>query len=159
MAESTSSEKRIAATERQRQAVELRKAGVGFEEIAQRLGYGGPSGAYNAVKAALRKTIQQPADELRALELARLDALLLGIWADARKGNVLKIDRVLKIMAKRAEYLGLDAPKRYKDETDRRKEAETIAAEIGKADDPAIVAQIEADLQRGNDRLLSQEVR
>lgn len=30
--------------------------------------------------------------------------------------------------------------------TDRRAEAEAIAAEIGKADDPAVVAQIEADL-------------
>lgn len=35
--------------------------------------------------------------------------------------------------------------------TDHRKEAEAIAAEIGKADDPAIVAAIEQDL------LLSQE--
>ena len=35
--------------------------------------------------------------------------------------------------------------------TDHRKEAEAIAAEIGKADDPAVVAQIERDL------LISQE--
>lgn len=36
-------------------------------------------------------------------------------------------------------------------EVDTRKDAEAIAAEIGKADDPAVVAQIEADL------LLSQD--
>lgn len=40
-----------------------------------------------------------------------------------------------------------------------RREAAAIAAEIGKADDPALVAQIEADLQIGRDRLLSQEAR
>lgn len=40
---------------------------------------------------------------------------------------------------------------------DYRQQALAIATEIRKADDPAIVAQIEADL-RGGDRLVSQEV-
>lgn len=147
-------QKAIEVTERQRQAVELRKAGAGFEEIARQLGYKDASGAYRAVKAALRKTIQQPADELRALEAARLDAMLLGIYADARKGNVAKIDRVLNIMTRRAKLFGLDAPTKTEDVTDYRKEAEAIAAEIGK---PELVDQIAADMQR--DRLISQEAR
>jgi len=144
-------QKAIEVTERQRQAVELRKAGAGFEEIARQLGYKDASGAYRAVKAALLKTIQQPSDELRALEAARLDAMLLGIYADARKGNVSKIDRVLKIMARRADLFGLDAPKTFKDLSDPRREAEAIATEIGKGDDPAIVGQIERDLLLGQE--------
>jgi len=139
----------MGAVEQQRQALELRKAGASFEDIARQLGYASKSGAYKAVTTALRATIQQPADELRALEAARLDAMLLGIYADARKGNVLKIDRVLKIMARRADLFGLDAPKTFKDLTDPRREAEAIAAEIGKGDDPAIVGQIERDLLLG----------
>jgi hypothetical protein len=63
---------------------------------------------------------------------------------------VSKIDRVLKIMERRATLLGLDAPKLTKDVSDTRKVAEEIAAEIGK---PELVAQIERDL------LISQEAR
>ena len=120
MAESMTSEKRLAELDKQRQALEFRKAGLGFEAIARQLGYRGPSGAYYAVATAMRRTLQEPADELRALELARLDNLLRGIWVEARTGNVAKIDRVLKIMDRRASLLGLDAPQRYKDVTDRR---------------------------------------
>lgn len=151
MSESKTSEKRIAAVERQRQALELRKAGGTYQAIADQLGYRSVSGAYDAIMGAMRATLQEPADELRALESARLDDLLRGIWLDARKGNLPKLDRVLKIMARRAALLGLDAPQKFEDVTDKRKEAEAIAAEIGKADDPAVVAQIEADL------LLSQD--
>ncbi len=151
MPESMTSEKRLSELDKQRRALELRKAGLGFEAIASRLGYRGPSGAYYAVASAMRRTLQEPADELRALELARLDDLLAGLWLDARQGNVAKIDRVLRIMERRATLLGLDAPKKFADATDRRKEAEAIAAEIGKADDPAVVDRIHQDL------LISQE--
>ncbi len=42
-------QKAIEVTERQRQAVELRKAGAGFEEIARQLGYASKSGAYHGL--------------------------------------------------------------------------------------------------------------
>lgn len=157
MGEHKASEKRIAAAERQAQAINLRKAGVGYAAIARQLGYAGPSGAYQAVMTALHAVTREPARELVDLEVARLDDLLAGLWADARKGNVAKVDRVLKIMQRRADLLGLDAPRRFADVTDARRDAEQIAAEIGKADDQAIVAQIERDLR--GDVLLSQGVR
>jgi len=150
MSESKTSEKRLEAVERQRQALELRKAGLGYQAIADQLGYKSPSGAYAAIRAALKATIQEPANEVRAMELARLDDLLHGIWSAAVGGNVLKLDRVLGIMKRRAELLGLDAPKTWKDLTDPRKDAEAIAAEIGK---PELTDQIHQDL------LLSQEAR
>jgi hypothetical protein len=109
---SKTSQKGIATTERQRKAVELRKAGCGYQEIADQLGYKDASGAYRAVRAALKAAVHEPAQELITLEATRLDDLLRGIWMDARKGNVAKIDRALRIMARRAEMLGLDAPKR-----------------------------------------------
>jgi len=155
--ESKASEKRIAAAERQAEALVLRKSGLGFAAIARQLGYAGPSGAYQAIMTALRAVTHEPARELVELELLRLDELLLGLWPDARRGNVTKIDRVLKIMARRAALLGLDAPWRVADVTAARRDAEQIAAEIGKANDPAIVAQIERDLR--GDVLLSQGVR
>lgn len=144
--ESKASEKRIAAAERQARALALRKAGLGYADIAHQLGYAGPSGAYKAISTALRALTGEPAKELRDLELARLDDLLAGLWGDARQGNVQKIDRVLKIMQRRAALLGLDAPTRFADATDYRREAERIAAEIGR---PELAHQIERDLRGG----------
>ena len=151
MGESKASEKRIAAAERQARAIALRKAGAGYAAIARQLGYAGPSGAYQAIMTALGALTREPARELLNLELARLDDLLLGLWADATKGNVAKIDRVLKIMQRRADLLGLDAPTRFADVTDPRRDAEEIAAAIGKADDPALVERIERDLLAGRE--------
>jgi uncharacterized protein (DUF2267 family) len=118
----------IDLAEKQRQAVELRKAGLGYDEIADKLGYANRGGAYKAVRAALLAAVREPAEEVLALELARLDAMLAGIWLDARKGNVLKIDRALRIMQRRADLLGLDAPKRVEVV---RSEAERLAKEYG----------------------------
>jgi len=144
--EPKTSEKRIAAVERQGRALELRKAGIGYATIARQLGYAGPSGAYKAIMTALHAVTREPARELVDLEVARLDDLLLGLWGNARKGNVAAVDRVLKIMQRRADLLGLDAPQRFADVTAARRDAEQIAAEIGKASGPAVVGQIERDL-------------
>jgi len=148
--EPKASGKRIVAAERQARALGLRKAGHGYATIARELGYASASGAHKAVDTALRALVAEPAAELRALDLARLDELLVGLWIDARRGNVAKVDRVLKIMQRRADLLGLDAPQRFS-VADARRDAETIAAEIGKGNDPAIVGEIERDLLLGQE--------
>ena len=99
----------IAHAERQRNALELAKAGVPYDTIAQRLGYTNRSGAWKAVQAAMQATIRPAADDVRAMQVARLDDLLAGLWALARKGNVAAVDRALKIEERRAKLLGLDA--------------------------------------------------
>ena len=108
MAESKTSERRLEAVDKQRRALELRKAGVGFERIATELGYQGPSGAYNAVMAALDKTLREPADKVRSMELERLDAVSIRMYQQAREGNLGAIDRLLRLMERRARLLGLD---------------------------------------------------
>lgn len=100
----------ISATEKQRQALELRKAGVSYADIAEIVGYKGQSGAHAAVKAALFKTIKEPADELRQLECERLDVMLKSIWPSVLEGSNEAVDRAIKIIARRAALLGLDAP-------------------------------------------------
>ena len=112
MSESKTSQRRILAVEKQRKALELRKAGVPFSVIAEQLCYRGPSGAYRAVMSALRRTLQEPADEVRQLETERLDALLLALWPHAKSGNQGAIDRALKVMERRAKLWGLDMPVR-----------------------------------------------
>ena len=131
MRESKTSESRLSSVDRQRRALELRKAGVGFQDIADQLGYEGPSGAYYSIKRALAKVIKAPAEEVRDLELARLDAMIVGLWTKARAGNEYAVDRVLKIMDRRAAYLGLDKPKEFKVAHDMEVFATRIAADMG----------------------------
>lgn len=102
----------MTAVERQRDALELRKSGLSYDAIATRLGYAHASGAHKAVTLALKRTIQEPADELRRVEVERLDAALSAIWKKVLSGDTWAIDRMLKIMERRAALLGLDAPQR-----------------------------------------------
>jgi len=101
---------RGAATERE--ALELRKAGATYHQIADRMGIS-VSGAHAAVTRALkalREETSEEAQSVRQLEIDRLDAMLLGCWEKARRGDAAAIDRVLRIQERRSKYLGLDAP-------------------------------------------------
>jgi hypothetical protein len=98
----------------QAQALELRRMGKGFEEIAQLIGVG-KSQAHRYVVAGLaaaRAQIVASADELKAEEISRLDGMLTALWPKARKGEVAAVDRVLKIGERRAKLLGIEAPVR-----------------------------------------------
>lgn len=104
--------RRAKAAERRKVAVNLRIAGATFEQIGERLGVSAQA-AYSLVSRALdktRKATAESAETLRGMELTRLDAMQTAIWADAMKGDEQKIDRLLKIQARRAALLGLDAP-------------------------------------------------
>jgi len=100
--------------EHQRQALELRRAGLGYEAIGAQLGLK-KSQTHRLVQAGLaecRAQVTANADELRSEELSRLDGMLQGLWPRARKGEVSAVDRVLKIAERRAKLLGLDAPEK-----------------------------------------------
>ena len=100
----------IAIKQKHLKAMELRKAGLSFAAIAAKLGYANPSCAQFAVRSCLKSIIEEPAREVRDMEVARLDDMLLSIWGEVRKGHLGAHDRALKIMERRAKLLGLDAP-------------------------------------------------
>lgn len=109
------SKRMLAAAVKQARAVELRSSGASFDRIATECGYKDRAGAHKAVMSALRKTVDEPADELRELELMRLDRALEVAWSHmkARGPYALNaIDRVLKIGERRAALIGLDAPEK-----------------------------------------------
>lgn len=111
-ARNTTSAAHAVHLDRQIKAIELRRMGKGYVEIATALGIG-KSQAHRLVKAGLEETKAQvtaDAADLKSEALSRLDGMLAGIWQGARKGNVSHIDRVLKIEERRAKLLGLDAP-------------------------------------------------
>lgn len=100
---------------RDAQALELRKAGASFDQIAKQLGYAHKSGAHHSVMRALKASLSlrnDSAAELRELMLARLDAYRLGIYRAATSGSPRAVEVALKIEERTAMLLGLDAPKR-----------------------------------------------
>lgn len=99
--------KQVDFAERRRTAIELRRAGTSYEDISNQLGYGGKGNAYRDVQDAISDLTKQPTVELLAEELDRLDALLAGWWPKA-KTDPAALDRVLRIMERRAKYRGLD---------------------------------------------------
>ena len=104
--------KMVRGAERRKQAVVLRIAGATYQQIGDRIGVN-KQRAYQLVKQALGETKRltaESAEELKGIELERLDALCTAMWPDAMKGDEQKVDRVLRIMKRRAELLGLDAP-------------------------------------------------
>jgi hypothetical protein len=89
--------------------LELRKTGMGYEKIAAAVGLNNRIQAFRAVKGALKYTLKEPTDAVRALELERIDAMLAAIWVQVTNGNLGAIDRALKMIETRAKLLGLNA--------------------------------------------------
>lgn len=96
--------------DRELKVLELRRAGLTWQRIAEQVGYADHSGAYLAYKRALKRVLKQPAEELRQAEIDRLDRLQLAAWPKAMQGDNSAIATVLRIMERRAKLLGLDMP-------------------------------------------------
>ena len=95
--------------ERKRNALELRLAGASYRDIAQALEVS-PATALQDCKEALADIPAQQADEMRTVELSRLDRLQRAVWPRAIKGDLQAVDRAIKIIDRRAKLFGLDAP-------------------------------------------------
>ena len=144
---SSASPRRISAREKQAKALKLRLAGATFQEIADKVGYAGRQSAQKAVTKAMQDTIQEPADELRRLEMMRLDRLQLAVWPAAMRGDVKAVTAVLRIMVRRSNLLGLDAPRRLDIRHAVEEEARRLAQELG-LDPDEIIAEAEGILRR-----------
>lgn len=113
------------AAEKRKKALDLRRAGWSFEDIAAEVGYANKGSAHRAVKQGIAAITRESATELIELELSRLDDLLAGLYEQARNGDLFAVDRALKIMDQRAKFLGL-----YDHKTDDTS-AEVRAALVG----------------------------
>jgi hypothetical protein len=111
------SPRRLLAADKQRQALELKIAGATLEQIAEQVGYQSASGAYQAIQAALKATLQPPSDELRRLQYERLERLYAAAHSksvgDGAGGepDFVAMDRALKIVQRINALFGLEATK------------------------------------------------
>ncbi len=136
-------------SERELSAYRLRLAGASYRQIAKAVGYAGPSPAYHAVKRVFASLVQEPTDEVRQLEVERLDALYMKLWTaiedtgSASEGDqdptpFENLDKaahtLLRISKRRSELIGLDAPRRI----DITKRIRDMAVEEGLDPDQAV---------------------
>jgi hypothetical protein len=95
------------------EVAKLLRASVPVYRIAERLGINHKTATADTnFLLDLWAQEQKPEDRhrWRARELAKLDEIEIKVAANARAGHEGAIDRVLKVMERRAKYLGLDAP-------------------------------------------------
>lgn len=151
----------VEITTKQIQAVELRKAGYTFAEIADALGYEHKSSALRAVRSALNRWGIEAVDELRLLELSRLDTITKKLWpfimgrrADdgswARRPDLDAMRLYLQVSQRRSQLLGLDAPRevRLGLTADEDSEAEKRVADVDEYEELIEVIATEVSHQR-----------
>lgn len=95
-------------------AFELFKMGWTYRQIAENLGVTIPC-AHTYVQEELgylKDDIKEMAHAWLDIELRRLEDLMRTLQPRALQGDVRCIDRVLKIMERKAKFLGLDAPEK-----------------------------------------------
>jgi hypothetical protein len=97
--------------DREQQVVSLRRQGYTWEGISNEVGYLSPSSSREAFLRASRRVLREDLEEVRNLELDRLDFALKSIWTGVEAGDTQAINTMLKIMERRSKMLALDAPK------------------------------------------------
>jgi hypothetical protein len=100
----------VVSAERQRLAIEMRRAGKTYAAIGEALGVTDGRAA-QLVSAALeetRKEIAEGAEKLRAMEVERIEEIAAGIYDAAKAGDLRAIDRWVKLRERYARLLGLD---------------------------------------------------
>lgn len=102
--------KRLDRLTRRAEAFMLHRTGIDAATIADRMDVH-PKTVQRWIREEVQRIPQETADEIRALELARLDAILAPQMRLAMAGDPRAADVVLRIMERRAKYLGLDHAK------------------------------------------------
>jgi len=108
----TTSEKAIERKEKLEIAIKLRKASISYDEINQTLEnyFGSAKGTQAAVSRALGEVVLESAKDLKKIQAGQVEKVLSQILKKAESGNLLAVDRVLKLWKRQAELFGLDSP-------------------------------------------------
>ena len=117
--------RQLDTAERRRQVLRLRRAGATYTDVADTLrrrhgpdalpnGWGRAYAAKDVSRELdkLRSVNTETAEDLRALEVQRLDEMLRGLWEKAASGDTDAVSAALRVQKRRAKLLGLDAAER-----------------------------------------------
>lgn len=100
-------QRRLSAAERATKAMRMRAARQPWDTIAKECGYGSKGSAHKAVQRELAKLPKVAAQELRETELESLDILEAKLFAQALKGNMGAVDRIVKLKNLRYDLTGV----------------------------------------------------
>ena len=131
----TTSKAKARSQDRGEVALQHRIKGLSYSKIAAKMNIS-KSQAHTLVVKALTESssrLAKSADDLRDLELERLDGLLEGIWAKAKKGSPQHSAQALRIMEQRQKLTGIQAAPQVLGE---------IIAESGTADKPSLRVRV-----------------
>ncbi|MCL2449235.1 MAG: helix-turn-helix domain-containing protein [Polyangiaceae bacterium] len=100
---------KAAIQERRAQALELRKRGYSYRDVAKALGVS-VQVAHAYVKDAIAAIPVEAAEIVRAMELERCDRLWNSLQTKIKDGDPHAVQAAIRVLDRRAKYLGLDAP-------------------------------------------------
>ena len=89
------------------ECVRRRASGLGFQQIAEQLGYYDASHARRRFLSAMAAIPADTIEQARQLENERYDAMLAAIWPKVLRGDNWSIDRACRISELRQKLLGL----------------------------------------------------
>lgn len=95
--------------DRRERVYAMRLTGKSLGFIAQAEGVSKTT-VFNDIEAVIKAKTEVPAQQVREMELDRLDLLLDKLMPRVENGDVQAIQTALKVMDRRAKFLGLDAP-------------------------------------------------
>ena len=110
--------KRIESAKRVEQIMNLRRQGWSLEKIGEELRSErnprgiGKSRVHAIITEYLDKTVRETTEQVRQLELDRLDELQAAWYEKAKAGDPVAVDKVAMLLSHRARLLGLNAPVR-----------------------------------------------
>jgi len=93
-------------------ALELRRAGKNYQQIADITGLSSPQRAQKLVSTAIKRVLKETAEEVRTIELSRLDVLIECLWAkaldDVKKDNpeYARFDRLKALLETKLRWCG-----------------------------------------------------
>ena len=99
---------RALAAARRAQAVQLKASGLTYAAIATEMGYANRGTVYRIISEALKAQNVEAVEQLRNLEVARLDTLQRAMWPAAMAGDVHAASVVTRVIMTRSRLLGLD---------------------------------------------------
>jgi len=112
--ESKTSPRRVNWALQRARAVQMRISGAPYAQIAEATGYKSAKTCATAVSNEVDTIPLEAAEELRVVELLRLDRMLFAIWPAVQQGALDAIDRALRISERRCRLVpGLEVPRNY----------------------------------------------
>jgi hypothetical protein len=99
---------KLVARAKAARALELAMAGATYNQIAKEVGYSHPQGAFRVVKKELqiRRMSEQNIEDLRTLQLERLNRMMLIHWPGVQRGDLESTKLSLEIMRRIDLYAG-----------------------------------------------------